>query len=355
MFGQKKRIAAKKRFGAMSGDAATAFVNAKACGMLSKSFVCGRESKLFAARSLRELYSILFQADVPNVPERLLAKEIEKKSEMRFVDSFTSLVHHFSRPNPVFFALLHFYDYDNLKEIGAALNLGESSLPNIVDTHEFSMLDYKSWPDISKMTQNSSLSWYDKIPGIDGQRNADSRLDFQYFEELWKAVKKIPRAERADAKKSVGFEITATCILWVLRLKVYYKMNPSEIKEKLPLGGLLEKDGLLFDALEILETDIENFDLWKKWKFARFLNPHEDGEVWEIEPAYIERAFNRELVRRYSVLFHKNPMSVTSLISWFKLKQRELDIIRSVAEGLWLGLDSEKISRVVSFLDEAEK
>ena len=41
--------------------------------------------------------------------------------------------------------------------------------------------------------------------------------------------------------------------------------------------------------------------------------------------------------------FHKNPMSVTSFVSWFKIKQNELDNIRTAAEGLRLDVDVEKV------------
>ena len=39
-------------------------------------------------------------------------------------------------------------------------------------------------------------------------------------------------------------------------------------------------------------------------------------------------------------------MSVTSFVAWFRIKQYELDCIRTVAEGLRLGVESEKVMEV---------
>ena len=73
------------------------------------------------------------------------------------------------------------------------------------------------------------------------------------------------------------------------------------------------------------------------------MNPHEDGVVWEVNPTWVEKSVKRELNKMYSSCFHKNPMSVLSLVSWFKIKQHELDCIRTVAEGLRLDVESEKL------------
>ena len=47
--------------GRMDNSAASSFVYAKASGLLSKSFVGDKASKLFSVQSLRELYILLFE------------------------------------------------------------------------------------------------------------------------------------------------------------------------------------------------------------------------------------------------------------------------------------------------------
>lgn len=341
----------------MDNSAAFAYVNAKAGGMLAKSFVGARAAKLYSAKTLRELYSLLFSGEVPSVPEALLAKEIEVRAESEFLGSFVRLVRNFSRPAPILTALLHSYDYENLKEIGAVLGMGGREMPSVADIGEFSMLDYSAFPDLAKITAGSPLSWYSEPPSVEGQQAADTRLDAQCIEELWRAVRSLPKSERRLAERLIGAEISSRNVLWVMRLKVYYKMPADEIEPRLAFADRSagERDVLAGEALSIIGKDAGSFDDWRGWRHADHLNPHEEGAVWEVDPVWVERAFRRDFVRLAVRSFHRSPMSVMSLVSWFKIKQNELDTIRTVAEGLRLGVDSGRLAAVASFADEIKR
>ena len=82
----------------MDRSAANAYVYAKVCGMLSKSYVGERAAKLFSVKSLNELWGLLFAEEVPAVPETLLARQIEKKSEEKFISEYIKLVSCYSKP-----------------------------------------------------------------------------------------------------------------------------------------------------------------------------------------------------------------------------------------------------------------
>ena len=108
-------------------------------------------------------------------------------------------------------------------------------------------------------------------------------------------------------------------------------------------------DVLVRQAFDILDKDISSYDDWKKWKYADFLNPHEEGAVWSIDPCWIERSLKNYLVKSYKRFFHKDPMSVTSLVSWFRIKENELDCIRTVAEGLRLEVEKDKVMELSGY------
>ena len=103
----------------------------------------------------------------------------------------------------------------------------------------------------------------------------------------------------------------------------------------------------------IIGKDVASYDDWKDWKYADFLNPHEEGVVWELDPCWIERALKNYLIKSYRRFFHKDPMSVTSLVSWFRIKQNELDCIRTVAEGLRLEVEPEQVMEVAGYAPDA--
>lgn len=283
--------------GRLDRSAASSFVYAKASGLLSKAFVGANASRLFSVQSLRELYTLLFDDEVPSVPEVLLSKEIEVKAAENFISLYKNLLNKFDRPSSILSEILSFYEYEN-----------------------------------------SEVS--------------DSESDRARIMSLWNAVSSLKGSDRENLEQLYKMEISFKNILWVLRLKVYYHFSNDEILEHLVYAGEKhEKDDILArEAIAILGKDISSYDDWKGWRYSQFLNPHEDGVVWEIDPCWIERSLKNYLAKSYKHFFHKDPMSITSLVSWFRIKQYELDCIRTVAEALRLGVESEKAMEVAGVL-----
>lgn len=282
--------------GSLDSSAASSFVYAKASALLAQSFTGERAAKLFSVQSLRELYTLLFEGEVPSVPEVLLSKEIETKAAEEFISLYKSLLAEYEKPSPILSEILSFYEYEN-----------------------------------------SELS------------NPDS--DRERIMALWNAVSSLKGNDRTYLAQLYRMEISFKNILWVLRLKVYYHFSNEEILENLVYSTSKKNKGdvLVREAVAILNKDIGSYDDWKSWKFAEFLNPHEEGVIWEIDPCWIERSLKSYLAKAYKRFFHKDPMSVTSLVSWFRIKQYELDCIRAVAEGLRLGVEQERVMEVAGY------
>ena len=68
----------------MDKSSCDAYIYAKVSSRISKAFSGKDSEKLFAVKSLSELYGLLFNEEVPSIPESLLAREIEIKSERKF-------------------------------------------------------------------------------------------------------------------------------------------------------------------------------------------------------------------------------------------------------------------------------
>ena len=287
--------------GSLDTSAASSFVYAKASGLLAKSFTGENATKLFSVQSLRELYSLLFDDEVPSVPEVLLSKEIEVKSEEKFLTQYKNLLDEFEQPSPILSEILSFYEYE----------ISEKS--------------------------------------ADSEENAKN--DRERIMALWNSLSSLSGTDRENLEQLYKMEISFKNILWVLRLKVYYRFSPEEILEHLVYSENRKRkdDVLAREAVAIARKDISSYDDWKSWKYAEFLNPHEEGVIWEIDPCWIERSLKSYLAKAYKRFFHKDPMSVTSLVSWFRIKQYELDCIRAVAEGLRLGVEQERVMEVAGY------
>ncbi|MBQ9207688.1 MAG: V-type ATPase subunit [Treponema sp.] len=287
--------------GSLDTSAASSFVYAKASGLLAKSFTGENAIKLFSVQSLRELYTLLFDDEVPSVPEVLLSKEIEVKSEEKFLTQYKNLLDEFEQPSPILSEILSFYEYE----------ISEKS--------------------------------------ADSEENAKN--DRERIMALWNSLSSLSGTDRENLEQLYKMEISFKNILWVLRLKVYYRFSPEEILEHLVYSENRKRkdDVLAREAVAIARKDISSYDDWKNWKYAEFLNPHEEGVIWEIDPCWIERSLKSYLAKAYKRFFHKDPMSVTSLVSWFRIKQYELDCIRAVAEGLRLGVEQERVMEVAGY------
>ena len=172
----------------MDKSAADAFVFAKANGILGKSFIKKRSHLLFEAKSLTELWTLIFKTQPPAVPEVMLAQEIEKKAFSDFISEYTSFINCYDNPDSVLTDQLFIYEAENLKELGAALCSGETKLPNVIDTGSFSVLNYKEWPDIAKITKDTVFSWYNKVPGIHEQQKLEFKIDIQVCRHLWNSI-----------------------------------------------------------------------------------------------------------------------------------------------------------------------
>ncbi len=329
----------------MDKSGASAYVYAKASGMLANSFVGPRAVKLFQAKSLSELWTLVFDTQVPLVPEVMLAQQLERKAEERFIADFSMLLGCYSKPEPVSLALLQYYDFCNIKDIAHAIMDKQPVPENLVDIGKHSMLNLKAYPDIAKITEGSPLSWYKKVPERAEQKDVDHRLDAQYMHSLWAACQKIPAYEREPVEKLIKEELVLNNCLWAIRLKNYYGMTDEEIKAQLvPLHDVAdENDPLAGEAVKLLKFAFDTPSDWEKWKYADFLNPAEPGVPWFIDPRYVQQKAKVAMNKRALKLFHQHPFTDCVLVTWFKIKQYEMDCIRTAAEGLRLLVNEQQV------------
>lgn len=337
----------------MDKSAADSYVYAKASGMLAKSYVGDRARELFSFNSLQELWSFLFKAEVPVVPEALLARALEKEAFDTFVFQYKKLIECYSEPNPVLTALLHGYDYENIKDIGAAISLKESKLPEINRINPFNLINYDKWPDLKAMTAETPLEWYSSAVDIKDQHLINHKIDCQNVIEMIKALDKVELSCRKDVKKLVSEKLIIENIVWALRLRLYYNMSSEEIIPLLAYSTSEKdlKDYLVQDALKVLDLPLDDHDSWKKWKYSRLLNPHDEGSPWTVDPGWIATAFKTVYVGKARRMFHQYPFTCCPIVCWFIIKQDELDNIRTASESLRLNIDSSQAMRTVGIME----
>ncbi|ULQ60358.1 hypothetical protein K7I13_03350 [Brucepastera parasyntrophica] len=172
----------------MDRTAADAFVYSKASGMYARSFVGIRARKLFEAKRIQDLWALLFSEEVPLVPEGLLALLLERKAEQTSADDYIRLLSAYDKPDALSRALILLFDYNNLKAAADAVLLGATTSPFMVNIGNFGLFNQKKWPNIAAMTQNTPVSWYNRIPSFEEQIEWENRLDEEYYETLWHSM-----------------------------------------------------------------------------------------------------------------------------------------------------------------------
>ncbi len=329
----------------MDTSSASSYVYAKASGILARSYTGARASKLFGVQKLADLWPLVFEEDVPAVPEILLAKAIERKAAEQFILEYKKLLSAYDKPARVLIDLLQYFDYENLKALGAAAAMGQKDLPPLNDIKPYNLLNYGAWPSIQKITQGSALGWYDHAPGISEQQALDNSLDLQFIKRIWASSQELFGEDRAIAQALIAERYSMRNVVWVLRLKLYYGMDKNQIVQRLaslnPRNG--KSDPLGGEALSIIDKDVQNWDDWKNWKYAKFLNPREEGSLWSVDPRWVEESFEKEFINKATKKFHANPCSASALLCWYFIKAKELDYIRMATEALRLNVKVQEI------------
>ncbi len=329
----------------MDKSSATDYVFAKSQGMLAKSFVGPRKINLFTAKTLSDLWRLIFETSAPLIPENMLAKAIEEEAEKAFINDFMKLLSSFDTPDPIAVHLLRFYDYQNIKEINSALLKGHSNLPVLADIGEYSMLNYSQWPKLQNITKNSDFSWLDTVPSRETQKDVDSKLDIQYTKELWNCVENLSGSHKTAVGKLIKEHIVLQNVLWAIRLKMYYNFANAQIAEQLVFvnDNHQSTDLLAGPALAILEKQIDSWDNWSDWKYVELLNPNDEGSVWKIDPTWLQNSINVYLNKMAYKAFGRDFSSAHILTTWFKIKEYELNCIRTCVEGLRLNVNTEEL------------
>lgn len=331
----------------MDYSSARAYINAKTSALLKKAFIGKRSRILYNAQTLSEMWNILFASDAPSVSNANLAQKIEEEAESRFVSQYGLLLDCYDNAPEVLKELLQFYVLENIKTIASSLATGEKKLPHLVHCKGYDTLHYDAWPNLQAITKGTEFSWLTYVPTIENQNALDAKLDRLYVEHIWQSIQNAPRALRNELARFFCAQYSMLNIVWTLRLKVYYKMSANEIKSHLIYANENKNaDELSREAFSILEKDIHNWDDWRTWKFAKFLNEPRGEKLWTLDPRTIENATKILETKKAYALFHKFPLSDLKLVAFFKMKQHECNIIRTIAEAKNLQLSFEEVQTI---------
>ncbi|MDR0710386.1 MAG: V-type ATPase subunit [Spirochaetaceae bacterium] len=348
----------------MAGRGERAYVYAKTCGIIGRSFLGKRTPQLASVSRLSELDRLVFPDSFRDLPERELLVDLERRILGRSVKQILNIVNVYKNPPELLVRLLRVYEYADLKSALIALAGGERGAPGWTPLERFSTVHFEAYPDLKAMLVNTEFDFLlkdtDGAGGTPGARRPVSengaapdgeidsirmqaKLDRHYYTELWKDLFKLPKYDRDGIGKILEEEISLRNVVWALRLRTYYRMEAEDVKEHLVFIERRKGQSLARDALDSLELPLDTRPAWEKWPRSGFLNRETPDEHWAADPRYFQNAASAYLYRMARLYFRRRPVSIDTPACFIKLKQYEEDLLTSVAEGLGLGITSRDV------------
>jgi vacuolar-type H+-ATPase subunit C/Vma6 len=319
-----------------------AYAFAKASGIIGKSCVGRRVSRLRGLTQLAELDRLLFPGETRNLPGEELLRDLEKRITGRAVRQMLSIVGSYPKPPETLARLLRAYEYSDVKSLLNLLGSGEKGTPFFTDIRPFGTVRWGAYPNLETMFQHTEFDWIsgEKPESITGEASMllQARLDHQYYDRLWKSVLRLPKSDREAAERILGEEISLLNCMWVLRLRHYYRLGPGEIRPYLLDIRLRSGRSASADAEAALAFAPDNPAAWQSWRRRAFLNPGTPGEIWQPDPRFFQNAASHYLYHLACRYFRGRPFSLDTMVCFIKLKQFEEDLLTSVAEGLGMGM-----------------
>ncbi|MDR3324541.1 MAG: V-type ATPase subunit [Spirochaetaceae bacterium] len=327
-----------------------AFVYAKSCGIIGKSFVEKRLGRLSAVSSPLELENMVFPLD-KNDGDNL--DGIETKIAKRAMESILSVVGAFQKTPEILALLVRVYEYNDLKRAISAMCSGEEAPPERRDLRMFSTVRFEAYPNLKAMLKGTEFGFllkegveFGKIPRADA---FSALLDGHYYAALLAALARIPKRDCLGARHLFSEEISLLNCSLALRMRAYYGMKDGDVRSHL-IGGRLNKYGAALDrdAVASLSMELDHRADWQDWRRRSFLNSEGGGKYWKCSPRHFQNAASVYLYRLARRYFRRRPFSLDTACCFIRLKQFEEQALTGIAEGAKLHVGAGEVFKTLN-------
>jgi hypothetical protein len=360
------------------GAGERAYVYARICEIIGKSFVGKGIARLGGIARLSELDRLVFAAEARDLPEQELLLDFEQRVLNRAAAQIIAIVDSFRKPPELLVLMARDFEQADLKRAIAAVAVGDKKAPAVTALGRFATIDFAAYPRFDKMLADTEFGFLVEDLNKLSSGNAallQNKLDRHYYAALWDSLFKLFPSDRSAFERILAAELSLRNASWALRLRSYYDMAAEQVREYLmpfpvprtfgprrfgfrnysprdfnprdrvfhreaPLKGL--KPTLADDALASLTMALDNRAEWARWRWVKFLNQDVPGEPWAADPRFFQNAAARHLYRLAWLSVHRRPFALDTTACFIKLKLFEADLLVSVAEGISLGMDSRE-------------
>jgi len=169
----------------------------------------------------------------------------------------------------------------------------------------------------------------------------EAALDVTYLLSLWDCIEKLPRLDRAVARRIIGTEIDIANVLWARRLRATYGLSASEANELLCPRGHYLSDAhrrAVCEAAHDLAQMVAVMPLGDRRGLPQILVEREaDADALLLSHLY--RVANRE--------FYRDVFGIGVIAGYYVAKKVELVNLVRVIEGYKYRLRPEEIQSLL--------
>ncbi len=322
----------------MSRTSRYAFIHAKVCGVMARSFVGEAYRDLLRLKSLSELSQRLF----PQETAAAVAPPIEVEARIRqsSLRAMTDVLDFLRNPPPLLVHAARRIEYQTVKSLVRAVANGTAEPVRVWDLGRWSGFRRPDAREPQKTLKSSDYAWVLGLAEKAAPAEVESRVDRSYYERFFDLARALPAADRMPVMRLARAEIAMENAVRVLRLRFFFKMDAEKSRDLLAPGSSATVRGALEQAFELPADSVEE---WRRWKYAALLEDQLGESFQAPDPLRAEQAAGRLLYVRAHQAFHQHPFTLGPLVAYFRLKDYEASMLNVAAEAVHLGVPESEV------------
>jgi hypothetical protein len=328
----------------MSRVSRYAFILAKVYGMLRRSYVGKNFRGLLSLRKVSELFDLLYPGARTTEAEHALAQELEVRIVRSGIASMTYVLDSLGEPVGILVHLLRRFEYQSLKAVLRTMTGGDKETVRVWDLGSYAGVDLRGSGGDEKAIAASPYAWVLPLLSTTPIVQIETMLDRDYYSRLLELARALPPRDRAGTVRLVAREIGLANVIWSLRLRFFFGIDPAAASEML-IPGLVHAHREA--VARIFEIAADNVEEWRAWRFGWLLEDQLGESFHAPDPVRAERRAAWHLYERAHQLFHQAPFTLSPLVAFFTLKQHEVSLLQTAVEALRLSLPEQEILAIV--------
>jgi len=337
-----------------------AFLNSRIAGMYSRFLTPDDIQLLVKADGVPAFYRALIKTNYSEFlagirPDEIAAPLLESVLFAALFDCFQKIIPSLTDAADVAFLkkLLLVFELRNVKTIIRGKVTGRAAgdlRKDLINIGKYSVINTEFL--IGAKDLEEAVAYLEKHPVVGGiirfayerykkEKNLyvlDSSIDTRYLADLYTGIQRLNPYDRTRLRKLYGTQMDLNNILWALRLKFIYGVDPREIMVDL-VPEYYEYDEKFFKNI-VFEPEIKNvFAVLLKLPWTKYVKQE------AVTIGDIERGFGMYYRDLAFTMFRKDAFSLSSIAGFLFIKRAEVALLVKILESKEYHLPADELEK----------